>query len=240
MFPQVPPNRPYVAAIFGSNFLCIILHALSNAPSAGEATRGYLHGGLAMDFIGQKGPTNKTHLIILDLIVVVLQVTHLAAHVVRQRLKDGHVSTNTPAAEGVGNAPVQSQGQTVDDEERGVRRSTERQQREDIEMQTLNPAGRTPATEENPNEAESSDREALLATMSTPTRTDAHIFDAFSSGQVVLADLNLGRTIREQFWAYQKATYDPNSAEANRELRQRLTGRVMRWRLDTGPGTPFA
>ncbi|EME79171.1 uncharacterized protein MYCFIDRAFT_90088 [Pseudocercospora fijiensis CIRAD86] len=77
------PSPPIIGTIFGTTLLCIIMHLYNSPPSAGEATRGYLHGGLAMDFIGQKGPSSKVHLILLDLLVLLVQLVQMSAHLLR-------------------------------------------------------------------------------------------------------------------------------------------------------------
>ncbi|KAK0260023.1 hypothetical protein B0A54_09507 [Friedmanniomyces endolithicus] len=228
IFPEPPPNRPYIGAILGTNILCFILHAWFAAPSAGEATRGYMHGGLAIDFVGQKGPSSKVHLLLLDLLVVMLQLIHLSAHITRQRLKQGSISVTTPSGRRYTPSASTSR-QDIDAEERGVRRSGEQQ---DIEMQTLNPSG-APVTAEGRAE-DRAERETLLA--STTARTDAHIFDAFNSGQIVLADLNLPQTLQEQFWAYQSAPREPGLSTT--ELRRNITGQLLRWRSGAAVGRP--
>ncbi|KAK4499619.1 hypothetical protein PRZ48_010137 [Zasmidium cellare] len=232
MFPEPPPNRPYIGMIFGTNILCLLLHMWASAPSAGEATRGYLHGGMAMDFIGQKGPSSKLHLILLDLLVVFLQTVHLSVLVLRQRLRQSPAIAVTTSTGSQYPAQPTSTGQTVEDEERGVRRSGEEQNRDAIEMQTLNPAGAATESSEPANETASAEHEALLASTSMPQHTDARIFDAFNSGQIVLGDFDLLKTVKEQFLAYQKAPRDANAAEANRLMRERLAARMLRWRFE--------
>lgn len=93
-----------------------------------------------MDFIGQKGPVSRLVLVLFDSLVMALQFVHLTAHINRKRLKDGAASAT--AAPQVA-TPAPSAGQDLDSEERGVRHSTELEQQNDIEMQTLNPSGRT-------------------------------------------------------------------------------------------------
>ncbi|CAK4033633.1 Hypothetical predicted protein [Lecanosticta acicola] len=236
LFPEPPPNRPYIGGIFGSNILCFLLHAIFAAPSAGEQTRGYLHGGLAMDFIGQKGPTSKVHLLVLDILVLVMQVVQLSVHVLKMKLKDGSstaeatpVAVTTSDGDTYSAQPV-SAGQSLDDEERGVRRSVEVTQGQDIEMQNLSAGGLA----SDAVEPESSERESLMASTSMPTRTDAYIFDAFNSGQILIADLDLWKTVRDEFVAWKKtprsASTTAANAEANRLMRERLTRRMLRWR----------
>ena len=83
--------------------------------------RGYLHGGVIIDLIGQKGPTSKFHLVLLDLLVLGLQCFMLAVHVERERLSavnDALTSTVPTAAMDVPREAVVS-AQNLDAEERG-------------------------------------------------------------------------------------------------------------------------
>jgi hypothetical protein len=232
-FVQPPDQQPFVGAVLGANILCIALHLWFIPVTGTEATRGYLHGGLAMDFIGQKGPASRFTLVLFDLLVMALQFVHLTAHITRKRLKDGAAAATAPTP-ATTQAPTPSTGQDLDSEERGVRHSTELEQRDDIEMQTLNPSGRTgnaaaatvTVTDDITDESdETNEREALLSS-APPPRTDIHIFDSFHSGQIVLADLNIWKTVREQFWAYQKSTVEQRDAR-RASYRAQLTSRLM-------------
>jgi len=222
-FVQPPDQQPFVSVVLGANLLCIALHIFFVPATGTEATRGYLHGGLAMDFIGQKGPTSRFTLVLFDLLVMALQFVHLTAHITRKRLKDGASATAVPQAQQM---PAPSSGQDLDSEERGVRHSTELEQQDDIEMQNLNPSGqtRTAATVADEDD-ETNERDTLLAS-APPPRTDIHIFDSFHSGQIVLADLNIWKTIKEQFWAYQKSTAEQRDAR-RASYRAQLTSRLM-------------
>jgi hypothetical protein len=218
-----------LVALLSSNALCLLLHIWLSAPSAGEVTRGYLHGGLAMDFIGQAGPTNKLYLVLLDLLIVFLQLTHMAAFMVQSRLKEASAppTVNAIEAEAIERQqPPPRPGQDLDAEERGVIRSEEQQ---DIEMQTLNPPGTAAATSADPSStAESSEREALLAPEAP--RTDAYIFDAFHSGQIVIADLDLRRRIHDQVQLIKNYRVD-SQASSSQILRFELANRMLRMRM---------
>src|SRR5271170_3147242 len=48
------PVRRATILLFTSFIIGFIPHILFNVPSAGEPTLGYLHGGLLIDFIGQR------------------------------------------------------------------------------------------------------------------------------------------------------------------------------------------
>ena len=162
IFPDAPHARP-LGMILGTNLVCLLSHAYFSRPEAGEATRGYLHGGLAMDFIGQKGPISKTHLLVLDLLVLLLQLVNLGVVAVKKKASAAaeapvHSTSTTTRTAGTRGEPVGGDQQTLDDEERGQLRSDH--QPVDIELQDLNPstgaaANNTSATHEEAGEGES-------------------------------------------------------------------------------------
>jgi hypothetical protein len=179
---------------FTINFL---LHVLYAAPSAGEDTRGYLHGGLMIDFIGQQGPTSKWRLVFLDMCLLVLQLVMVAAHAKRRDLKKNlaKLAGGTPAAaatEGetttirTENAAAETAATTnpdreqdPDSEERGVLRRTD----------TLSDVG-----------ADMDEEDALL-----PSSTDSGHVDALellSSGQCIIGDFTLIDTLIQEHHSY--------------------------------------
>ena len=183
-----------------------------------------------MDFIGQKGPSSKMHLLLLDALVIALQLVHLAANMVRKKIRDASAS---PVSSPAQSTTRSNTTQDLDSEERGVRRSDEQQ---DIEMQTLNPSGSVASAGTNTAEAdgatdETSERESLLA-LTTAPRTDAHIFDAFNSGQIVLADLDLWQQIQEQVKLVKSARHE-SSRTTSQSLRAELAARMLRMRIGT-------
>ena len=228
--PEPPQNRPYVGAIFSSNLLCLFFHVYNNAPTAGEATRGYMHGGLAMDFIGQKGPTSKIHLLILDILLLLLQLVALGAHVTRIKVKK---QTATPVASTSTPAAPPPPSQDLDHEERGLHRSDH--DPVDIELQSLNSLSRTQHHAVTPvphtNDEGSDEREALLSSSEMHPPSDSNIFDAFNSGEIVIADLHLITLIRTQITEYRNA---PAESTAGGSLSQRLARGGLGFRLRVG------
>ena len=88
----LPPNPtsvhgPYIGAVFSSNFFCILLHVLIAPPAAGEASRGYLHGGILIDFVGQASPVGRWKLLALDLLCLVLQLVMMCCTLEKQILQ---------------------------------------------------------------------------------------------------------------------------------------------------------
>lgn len=181
ILPDMPTNRPYIYPICGSNLICLLAHLWFTAPSAGEATRGYLHGGLLIDWIGQHGQASKPHLILLDFVVFGLQLVMLSATLKVQKIKKrGQVRTSTADTTQADAEPSSpSAGQDVDSEERGVlRRSSTASNLQDLV----------------PNE-----RDQLLDDEETPSTDSQTIMDTLSSGQALVAELFVADTVREQF-----------------------------------------
>jgi hypothetical protein len=201
------PFLPMILAPFAVNFL---LHALSRAPSAGEETRGYLHGGLMIDFIGQQGPTSKWKLAALDLCILVLQLVMVAVHAKKRDVKfklaamsSGPGPSGTTTAEGEGpTAETTAEGenagqsnldthpdQDADAEERGVLRRTD----------TLSDLG-----------ADADEEDVLLPSSSESRHVDA--LDVLQSGQGTIGEFTLIDTLVQEHQSYQ--TYRRTRSEA--------------------------
>ncbi|KAF9699037.1 hypothetical protein EKO04_003202 [Ascochyta lentis] len=231
---QRPPDEPrpflpVVAGLFAVNFL---LHMLYPAPSAGEDTRGYLHGGLMIDFVGQQGPTSKWKLGGLDLCILVLQLIMVSAHVKRRDLKtqlkrmsageapsgnaadaasSNTAGDSTAAATSSENA---ARGQDADDEERGELRRTD----------TMSDIGADPEEED-----------ALLSFASETGHVDA--LDLLSSGQCVILSAGVVDTIwreNENYRAFRQTRTENSLSGDMPETLRRLN--TLRTRFGVGGG----
>ncbi|MCJ1402592.1 hypothetical protein MMC11_005812 [Xylographa trunciseda] len=193
-FPAAPPNRPYIAAILFSNTINILLHTISAAPDAGEAMRGYIHGALLIDFVGELGPISKIRMVLLDLLIMLLQFIILAVVLERQELKKGMEGSLGPAASST-EEEAGLGGQDHDAEEQGIHRSLAGGT-EDIEMQ---PLGSTRL--EVGHDYHESETDNFLDFPSTVPRSSAseHPLDTFHSGQHVIANLHIVETIRTSY-----------------------------------------
>lgn len=152
----MPAPRPQMYTIFGSNIICMLLHLFLTLPEASETMRGYLHGGAIIDFIGQKAPTSKIGLLLLDCMVLVLQCVMCAVWLEKDRLKKIETTLKSVAAgqflKGAATAEpavpsaaldvmadALTSTQDLDSEERGVLRDDPHEHNEtnDIEMRPL-------------------------------------------------------------------------------------------------------
>lgn len=194
MFPLPPPMaRPYIGAIFTTNLICVLLHLLTSPPAGGEATHGYLHGGVLMDFVGQESPVSKIRLLLLDILTLGLQLVILAVVLERRKLSPTSSATDTAIPSS------QSQAQDHDSEERGMLRP--RISAEDIELQTFS-SGRTGADEDRERNELSSPSSSRFQDGGTLAAVDEHPLDPFYSGQHIIADLRVLDTIRAQWMQY--------------------------------------
>ncbi|KAE8148666.1 hypothetical protein BDV25DRAFT_157888 [Aspergillus avenaceus] len=227
--PKAPPfdptrNQPFIGAIFASNLFCMVHHNFFGQPEAGEATRGYLHGGLLIDFIGEKAPVSVVRLLLSDLLVLFLNLVMLGLVVERVKTSEATTST-TPTTSGATETPS---NQDHDSEERGIlrRRSTS----DGVELDEL----RRRHDSSDSDTDEPLERTQLLADPSesglAPGSRDGHALDVYASGEAVVMELGLLDVIRDQ-WRYSPAVarrtspYVPSNHTAA-FLRQRFGLRV--------------
>lgn len=202
--PPMPQHRPYIGAIFGPNLICFLLHVFTARPEAGEAMRGYLHGGIIVDLIGQKGPTSKIHLVLLDVLVLALQCLMLAVHIERERLSailKAINSPNQPTTEPRAEVPS---SQDIDAEERGIMRDVVTNNG-DIELQPLSTREDGPTTGAAPTEHDE-ERARLLAEPPPPEEREEDALDMFWNGTAMVADFHILHNIRTQWQDYGNAT----------------------------------
>ncbi|KAI5798820.1 hypothetical protein EDC01DRAFT_649337 [Geopyxis carbonaria] len=111
---NIPPprqKRSVLLTLFGVATFRIANHVLPQNPSTGEEMYGYLHGGLIIDFVGQKGPTSKLRLFAVDSILLLLQLIMLCLITTKEDI---------PTYSDVTNIIHTPQG--LDEEERSERR----------------------------------------------------------------------------------------------------------------------
>ncbi|EEQ88527.1 hypothetical protein RJZ56_000273 [Blastomyces dermatitidis] len=186
--PETSTNAPPIVTVFLSNIACMILHYVSSAPMAGEASRGYLHGGLFIDFIGQKGPISKFRLFLFDLLIFGIQLIMMCVILEKDRTKQ--LARPTDAANRTPNL------QDHDSEERGVAPEDTHLpgSADDIEMQDLPSLERASAEESRTRLLEFEDERETSALVG-----DRHPRDAFISAQAVIADINIFQALRDQW-----------------------------------------
>lgn len=158
----------------------MILHICFERPQAGEATRGYLNGSLILDFIGQKGPTSLSHLLLLDTIILAVQLVAMAAAMENQALDKAKKAASTLEN-------VEPNTQDHDAEERGEVRG----------------ASAMLDSAEQDEEEDTTGLQGLAQRKDTLADPFA-VSDVIASGQAVVADFYIADTMRKQYIGYKQ------------------------------------
>ncbi|KAI9045586.1 DSC4 family protein [Aspergillus affinis] len=221
--PKTPPfdptrNQPFVGAIFTSNLFCMVFHYFFIHPDAGESTRGYLHGGLLIDFIGQKAPVPVARLLSFDVLVMLLHLIMLGLIVERVKTTEATAAANTTAASpspsSTAQSPIAERDQDHDSEERGVLHNDSNRSNHTSSSSEADSHGlglgdalgsRESGSQSRLNLDEEFERDELLADPLESGHTSGsknhHPVDSFASGEAVVMDLGLFDVIRDQ-WRY--------------------------------------
>lgn len=219
----MPAPRPQIYTILGSNIICMLFHLIFALPEATETMRGYLHGGVIIDFIGQKAPTSKIGLLLLDGLVLLLQCVMCAIWLEKDRLKKIEITLRSVAAGGfpksvpatgppgvVGTttttaataADVTSR-QDLDAEERGVLRDDPlgADETNDIELQPLMNERSSPSNGGGTGgHLEARYQRMIRFSGGSDPRDEGadrpSLLDVLMSGNGLLANLNVVRSVR--------------------------------------------
>ncbi|KAL1882709.1 hypothetical protein VTK73DRAFT_1229 [Phialemonium thermophilum] len=186
----LPAHRSHVFAIFIPNILCIFLHMVGTLPRAGEATRGYLHGGVIVDFIGQKPPTSKLAFLLVDLMIMGVQCVMLAVHQERELLRKLILPARRGSTSASTTAPVPST-QDIDAEERGVLRDASIPHDETADMEM-----RPPSEARSWTVGESQEGNGLLERTSSRRAVAPDLTSVMRSGNAILGNFHIIQTVR--------------------------------------------
>lgn len=116
-------TRPYLVSIIFTNIVCAFLHLALDPPVGTELSRGYIHGGFLVDFVGEPAPASKWKMLFIDMCVFILQLLLLATVLEQRELK---LASEDPILLNVLNRIIgRTRGQDLDAEEQGIRRSQE-------------------------------------------------------------------------------------------------------------------
>lgn len=199
-----PAPTASALAILGANLFCLSAHLLlAPPPSAGDATRGYRHGGVIVDFVGQR-PGSAARLALLDLVVAALQIAALSVLAALQAEEAG-----APAVRDAEAQPQQPPRprQDLDAEERGVRRRDTLGD-DAIEMQALTPRRGRADSGGGGGGGDARGETASLLAAPPPSPLAPHPLDALHAGQLALTTLRPLATLRAQLRAYRAAVLE--------------------------------
>ena len=181
IIPPIPPGqRPYIGVISATNAICTLSHLIFSPPAAGEATRGYVHGGWLIDFVGQTSPVSRWRLLSFDLVCLALQILMMAVTLEKHRV--------TGARDPLGADNVTRQD--LDAEEAGLLRSNDTFEMQDLRSGTV--SGSTP-------DVGVSNVHGATAAQQNETSMTGHPSDSFYTGEHVVANLHIPAIVRKQW-----------------------------------------
>lgn len=160
-------------------------------PTGTETSRGYLHGGILVDFVGQTPPKSRLFLLAIDACILVLQCLMLAVHSQREALRE-----TVKPHRGFDFLPElrrQIRAQALDAEERDRRRGVHEAntgEPNDIEMGNMGGEG--------VGNAEGQDDRSWLLTSEPPSSatTRKQLAEIYTSGNAVIGEFHLLQTMR--------------------------------------------
>lgn len=234
-FPPFPPSspKPSLLIILLTNLLPLLIHIFTSPPEGTEATRGYLHGGIVIDFVGYKGPASKARLVGIDLLLVGLQVVMMGL-VVRRRgmeiISRRNGGDGGGGDYGVGSSAQQWQGQQgrprrrprrrardTDEEERGdvSLSSSETEEEEEQERDDLQPTASSSAYTSARADYYTTTNASVPLQPLLPHQLQDHPLDTFHSGQYIIANIHLGETLRKEWKRHRYPTTESSSSSSS-------------------------
>ncbi|KAJ3482231.1 hypothetical protein NLG97_g7625 [Lecanicillium saksenae] len=182
------PTRLHVLLVVAPNVICMLLHMFASLPVGLEDQRGYQHGGLVIDFIGQKPSTSRIYYLLADVFLLILQCIMLTIHTEREQMRV-RLKTFRPLAEDL--AQQAAAGRTIrelDEEERGVSAMMDEEAGDEaveVEMRLLNQEGDANDGVGPGNGDRNDDGDSTT-----------HLFNVMNSGNGVLGPYHVLNTIR--------------------------------------------
>jgi hypothetical protein len=189
----LPAEQPPIYIILTPSVLCILAHLSFALPEAGEATRGYLHGGVIIDFIGQKPPRSRLAFLLFDLVILGVQCLMLAVLQEQEKLKKAvsrSLQAITPSGDQTEQETAAESTQDHDAEERGVLRDeTYLGEGGGMELQPLSGGGSSSGGESRADDERAGDTYSSAA-------ASADMLDIIRSGDAVLANFHVVHALR--------------------------------------------
>lgn len=194
----MPATQLHVVLILVPNLLCMALHLFGSLPTGPDYHRGYQHGGMIIDFIGQMPAAYRLYYLLADLLILSLQCLMLTIHNHRESLRVA-LKTFRPLLSELLLEPIAARSvEDLDAEERGVSRHVPGMminETDEIELQQLGRPGDGDGEGEGSEERnEQSGAAAGDGSSDEPPRT--HLSDIMSSGNAVLSEYHIIHTMR--------------------------------------------
>ncbi|ATY58835.1 hypothetical protein CCM_06196 [Cordyceps militaris CM01] len=184
-------TRLHVLLVIAPNLICILLHIFTSLPVGLDDQRGYQHGGLVIDFVGQKPSTSRIYYVLCDIILLVLQCVMLTIHSEREQMRVTLKTFRPMAADLAEQAAAGRTIRELDEEERGVSALLDEEAGDEaveVEMRLLNQDSNDVVEEAGPSNGNSNGNDNA--------DTTTHLFSVMNSGNAVLGPYHVLHTMR--------------------------------------------
>lgn len=164
-------------------------------PSGQDYHRGYVHGGLVIDFVGQLPSTSRLYYILIDVMLLVLQSLMMTIHNEREKLRVT-LKTFRPLSPTLAQDVALARSiESLDAEERGMPREESSglgaEGSNDIELQSLNGDG---TQGEGNDRAEDPENEARDTVADGSSQN--HLADTLTSGNGIIGEYHVLHSMR--------------------------------------------
>ncbi|KJZ72651.1 hypothetical protein HIM_08010 [Hirsutella minnesotensis 3608] len=184
----MPATRVHVLLVVIPNLICMASHLFGSLPVGPDFHRGYQHGGLVIDFIGQKPPAWRLYYVLADLVILAVQCFMLTVHTEREHLRAA-LKTFRPAFALPPDSAAERSTEDLDAEERGVLRDGTEVLPDEIggiELQPLSPSQEHRQGGERPE-----DSVPLLPNASSGVAPGTPLADIMTSGNAILGEYHV-------------------------------------------------
>ncbi|PNY23725.1 DSC E3 ubiquitin ligase complex subunit 4 [Tolypocladium capitatum] len=186
----MPASRIHVLLIVIPNIICMLLHLLGSPPVGPDFHRGYQHGGLIIDFIGQRPPTYRLYYLLADVVILAAQCLMLTVHTQREKLRVTLKTFRPLLPELVQEMATARSSEDLDAEERGVLRDAPDTTLDGTEGIAL---GSMAASQGGGDQGsgQAGESESLLRENSNDDNPRTHLSDIMASGNAVLSEYHV-------------------------------------------------
>lgn len=196
----MPATHIHVLVILVPNILCMLSHLFDTLPLGPEYHRGYQHGGMIIDFVGQMPSSYRLYYLLFDLIILAIQSLMLSIHNQREGLRVA-LKTFRPLSNRVLEPIPGRSPEDLDAEERGVSRHESGvtvNETDEIELQQLDRQGNGEGNGEGADERydRSEQLQAVTGDNSNDESLRTHLSDIMSSGNAVLNEYHVIHTMK--------------------------------------------
>lgn len=187
-------NRLSFILILLPNLYCLLVHIFTPVPTGPEYHRGYQHGGVIIDFVGQKPPQYRLYYVLLDFFLLALQLLIYTVQHEREQLRKKLGLFKIPAQP----QQVLLAGRTLqelDQEERGEAGLDET---EDIELREMPGASRddNAVTSRDDNTGPPRGDGSSSRRSSEDGPSASHLADMMISGNAIIGEFRVIHSIR--------------------------------------------